>query len=170
MALSKINRTSLDTGIDDNSDATAITIDSSERILMPNQPSFLATSDTTKTITSGNTLSYDTTAGGGHNIGSHYSTSTYKFTAPVNGVYFFTYSCRPVDTSTAGIADLIVNDAINDIYARLEFDSSDDVHQQEQTSIINLSEKVTAKVYIRSGSIKIDNDKYYGHFGGHLLG
>jgi len=32
MALSKINRTSLDTGIDDNSDATAITIDSSERV------------------------------------------------------------------------------------------------------------------------------------------
>lgn len=32
MALSKINRTSLDTGIDDNSDATAITIDSSENV------------------------------------------------------------------------------------------------------------------------------------------
>ena len=32
MALSKITRTSLDTGIDDNSDATAITIDSSENI------------------------------------------------------------------------------------------------------------------------------------------
>jgi len=34
MAISKINRNSLDTGIDDNSDATAVTIDSSENVLI----------------------------------------------------------------------------------------------------------------------------------------
>ena len=40
--------------------------------------------------TSGNLIQYDDDAGNQHyNQGGHYSTTTYKFTAPVDGVYFF---------------------------------------------------------------------------------
>ena len=59
MALSKIVRDSLNTGIDDNSDATAITIDSSENVgigtASPSQPLSILTSNGLLNIANGNT-------------------------------------------------------------------------------------------------------------------
>ena len=63
MALSKINRTSLDTGIDDNSDATAITIDSSENVgIGTTSPSTMLHLSADNTgVTSNNTLLFEDT-------------------------------------------------------------------------------------------------------------
>ena len=84
MALTKIGKEGI-TGISNSANATAITIDSSERVLMPSQPSFRAI---------GTTDSFATTspipfASVQHNIGSHFSTDTNKFTAPIAGTYSF---------------------------------------------------------------------------------
>ena len=91
MALSKINRTSLNTGIDDNSNATAISIDSSERISMPNQPFFYAT-NTGAGSQSGD--GFTTTPAifptAVKDVGSNLSNTNSRFTAPVDGLYFFT--------------------------------------------------------------------------------
>ncbi len=91
------------TGITSSADGTAMTIDSSERIVMPYQPMFSAH---TISAVSGGSLATETsyiynTAGqtSGNiqavefekilvNIGSHWSTSTGQFTCPIAGRYF----------------------------------------------------------------------------------
>lgn len=84
MALTKIGKEGI-AGISNSANATAITIDSSERVLMPSQPSFRAESAA---------IGYATTsaipfASVQHNVGSHFSTATNRFTAPISGTYMF---------------------------------------------------------------------------------
>ena len=62
-------------------------IDSSGRMTLPYQPSFFAYVTGGDTTTANDTIIvFGATA---HNTGSHYSTSTGRFTAPVAGVYAF---------------------------------------------------------------------------------
>lgn len=69
-------------------DVTRMTIDSSGRVSMPYQPRFKAVfstaTDTSYTINT--ILPYNTSV---YNVGTHYNTSTYRFTAPVAGYYYF---------------------------------------------------------------------------------
>jgi len=63
-------------------------------ITMPNQPSFTAHRNVDQDITQSSTnvgLVFDAVD---HNIGNHYSTTTGRFTCPVDGVYFISFSIR----------------------------------------------------------------------------
>ena len=90
MALTKIRKEGI-TGISNASDASAIrmSIDSAGVVSKPVQPSFWI-SDTAasgyNTIADGGTIVFSAVK---HNVGSHYSTSTGRFTAPVAGTYLF---------------------------------------------------------------------------------
>jgi len=70
--------------------ADGLTMDSSGRVLTPARPAFRAYNSGTSwiEITHNTTtiMAFNTTD---YNIGSHYNTSTYKFTAPVSGLYYF---------------------------------------------------------------------------------
>ena len=71
---------------------TGMTIDSAGRILTPTRPAFKASINTTTgrdTHTSVQTTPYDTVQ---VNIGNHYNNSTYTFTAPITGTYYFSTS------------------------------------------------------------------------------
>jgi len=77
------------TGVTNAKDGTAaLLIDTSGRVTMPYNPAYVASYGTSAdiTITSGSTLAMDSAY---LNRGGHYSTSTYRFTAPVAGVYQF---------------------------------------------------------------------------------
>ena len=67
---------------------TAQTIDSTGRILTPARPAFSVFYDSSGTEGVGNNTQVVFT-GVHKNIGSHYNTSTGKFTAPVSGFYHF---------------------------------------------------------------------------------
>jgi len=62
-----------------------ITLDSSGRVLLPNQPSFAMYLNSTS-YTTNQILPFGSNL---HNIGNNYDVSNYKFTAPVAGTYFF---------------------------------------------------------------------------------
>ena len=67
-----------------------MTIDSGGRVTISNQPSFLARCDTSPAMD----IAVVPLANTVHNIGNHYDTSNYRFTAPVTGSYLLTYSVR----------------------------------------------------------------------------
>jgi hypothetical protein len=74
--------------VDVSSGAVRATIDGSGRVTMPAQPAFRARRATnwTKTGAGTETVPFDTAI---TNIGNHYNTSNYRFTAPVAGMYHF---------------------------------------------------------------------------------
>jgi len=84
------------------SGSSAMEIDSSGNITKPSNPSFRAM---------GNNGAYQTTSPipfptvtnyGGHNIGSHYNTSNYRFTAPLAGRYLFHVHVGIINITSAG--------------------------------------------------------------------
>lgn len=67
----------------------ALTINSSGYVTLSAQPSFFATSTAGETAyTSGQVIVFNSAR---HNVGSHYNTSTGRFTAPVAGKYLFIF-------------------------------------------------------------------------------
>jgi len=83
----------------DASSADRIIIDSSGRVTQPYQPAFFAkkTNGTGATITG--TLDAIPFNATDFNIGSCFNTSTYRFTAPVSGTYFFTWNATSATTT-----------------------------------------------------------------------
>ena len=71
-------------------DTTQMNISSTGQVTQPNQPSFSAHYSVSGgwSVSNGSVMNFNTTR---HNTGSHYSTSNYRFTAPVNGHYEFAF-------------------------------------------------------------------------------
>ena len=96
---------------DATNSTTAISVDTAGRVTTPARPSFFAhragqgnqsISATTNTLVQFNQTD--------HNIGSHFNTSTYKFTCPVSGVYHFDTWLYIYSTDSAEVR-YYVNDA-----------------------------------------------------------
>ncbi len=69
---------------------TRFNVDATGRLLVPNQIAFHAHGTTGNyTLTNGADIPFDSVA---YNTGSGYNTSTYRFTAPIAGNYYFSYS------------------------------------------------------------------------------
>lgn len=75
---------------DINVGSVAMNVDSAGRVVTPFQPAFSANgSGGTVTVAAGALVPFNNVI---LNVGSHYNASTFLFTAPVTGVYWFNYS------------------------------------------------------------------------------
>lgn len=140
---------------------TAMTIDSTGRILTPARPAFSATASTSFNITSG-TIPYDTEQ---FDIGGNYNASTYKFTCPVAGIYSFSFSYYAVLATTAR-GSLYKNTSLYAIGNRVESNGN----HPSTTSTIVMQCSVNDEIYIgwEEGNVHIAPS--YNHFSGYLIG
>ena len=91
-------------GDDTANGSVVFAIDSDGRVSLPSQVGFFARMSTH--VTTSGVIKFDSVT---FNRGSHYSTSTGRFTAPVSGVYFFSFSCLLYGMGYATNASLRVN-------------------------------------------------------------
>jgi len=144
-----------------------ITIDGTGRVINVSQPSFHAYFNTYWTETTSSTvLVFDTTA---YNIGSHYSTSTGRFTAPVAGKYLFTFHAflhTTYDNDTDSYFGLSKNGSG---WATTNHGVEGQDGGQSISAVISLAASDYVSVLLSSGSIS-GAGGVYNSFTGHLLG
>lgn len=157
-------------------DGTRMTIDSSGRVITPNQPAFLATRSSSYTLSNNTTTTkvlldtviYDNAGG--------FNTSTNTYTAPVAGRYFITWSL----SVTGFAANQVYISAI--LYRNGAFYA--DALQNNKTSdgstytgisgslVVNLAAGDTLSLWqnFTTGSILLNHDGYRTRLTGYLIG
>jgi hypothetical protein len=88
-------------------------IDSSGRVTMPFQPAFHARGSGTQSWSGSYNLQIPALSTAVVNRGSHYNSSTYRFTAPVTGLYFFYFKMADQTGATGPQSSFFVNGADN---------------------------------------------------------
>ena len=88
--------------IQHQSGTTAMTIDSTGRVLTPSRPAFSVFNTSSVTISGMTALVFDTAT---FNIGNHFELSTGKFTAPITGIYLFCFKTMLYNMNTAEYMD-----------------------------------------------------------------
>jgi len=162
----------------------AQTIDSTGRVLTPARPAFRAYNNASSAWTEVTHAQHQIVAYNAekYDIGGNYNTSTYRFTCPVDGLYFF--SARVYMHTDGGNARLtIVTGTTNPATDESTFLShtykSNNVTARSGTQITNCTAELTAStqvgVYIYHGSDTAnsyysENNTLYSHFEGHLIG
>ena len=145
----------------------ALTIDTSGRITTPARPAFrvYGTQNSWANFSSNTKVNLLTTVD--YNIGSHYSTTDYEFTAPIAGLYHF--SGRFYVNNTATISDYFISVDDASFTNHLYFASQDN---DQSDSSVTFAEtlQLTANQTV---SIKGNAGQYYplySSFSGYLVG
>ena len=143
---------------------TAINIDSSNRVTMPNQPAFLARrNDTTTTVPSGGIMQFDSVS----IYGGFDTASGYTYTFPVAGLYRIHVSCILGGQSYSNAQLKIqVNNA--DFEQRHFSSTSSDYYTHSVDTLVNASVNDTTRIKCTDGAYFYGNQ--WSVFMGHLIG
>ena len=157
--------------ISHTNNTTAMTVDSSGRILQPTKPSFCARHNGSSFATDGATIAWNTTDGtyGSFDIGSNYNTSTYKYIVPITGVYWF--QMESITNASANNITLQIRGG-SDGGDTLQQSHITKDHTNWQTQQISILKSFTAGDQIHC--YQVGNVTWYGAtwgwFGGCLIG
>ena len=166
---------------------SAMTIDSSGRILQQSRPSFhIAGLSSDFTISSGSdhTIEFSNVV---HNDGSHWDTSTYQFNVPVDGLYHFCSAVRvdAIDSGcqyymlgvrvTQGTGSSLTPSDFWDLFDPEGFDTdiSYMTFQLSRTVKLTAGNIVKSTIRQQSGTTNhahIDASQTYTQFSGYLVG
>lgn len=147
---------------------TALNIDGNGVVKKPLQPSFSAyRSSSAWTVNASTEMVFDSTR---HNAGSHYSTSTGRFTAPQTGSYFFSfYSIFNTNVNSASVKIYKNGSRLYGGDIHFTYDQSGHWHNVSFSQVLQLA--VNDYVSIFNGGIQVN---YHGNhwqlFSGYLLG
>ena len=146
----------------------AMRISSAGIVTKPLQPAFHADYNGTTYVSDNSVLTYPNVI---LNQGSHYSTSTGKFTAPVAGNYLIYWDA--IGTTDADVARFLLykNDsALDDVQLRIDTPNSQ-YGNGTKVQIVPLAANDNLKIYYNSdsGNVAYANQQYLT-FGGYLLG
>ena len=144
-------------------------IDSAGRMTLPYQPAFQAYSTTNASIPSGtNVLPFNAT---NFNIGSHYNTSTYRFTAPVAGRYLFSVNLNLYTAPGIMMPSVRINGSSVYHGNRLSANISGD-NNLNMVVILSLSvnDYVESLSSAQGSSANLSNGATWTRFEGYLLG
>ena len=147
-----------------NNGTTAMTIDTSQRVTTPSQPSFFAV--LSSSITANQTVVFDNVV---QNVGSCYSGSTGRFTAPIAGRYLFSYCLLTNATSTYHEALFYVNGAVKARTQMYAGASSNSV-SSTGTIVYNLAAGDYCNMYSTDAVYGSTSPNFYTWFTGTLLG
>ena len=116
-------------------------IDSAGRVTMPFQPYFHASlSNEVNVSSSGQVISFDTVVS---NVGSHYNGSTYRFTVPVSGRYFFSVGLRYNYPASSGYTrfSLRKNGSLSAVGLKIldPINTFDEISYQNSSQVVILS-------------------------------
>ena len=143
-------------------------ISSEGYVTKPAHPAFDAARDGGN-VSGANYIVYDTVF---VNTGNHYNNSDGKFTAPVTGVYFFSFGCIKSGNSNLARLYLRKNGSSNfteDRHLRMPTGGDGYGENGAITYIVSLTKDDYVQVYISEGTIHADNDNYT-YFNGYLIG
>ena len=148
---------------------TRINIDTNGVVRMQNQPSFCARLNSNPAMDIA-VVPFETVL---HNVGNHYSNSTYRFTAPVTGRYYLSYSVR-VNHGTSGhiIHPVFFINGNSDTTSRTIYKNDTSAQYMPATFSyvrqLNANDYVTVNMASSSGGGNMQNAQC--SFTGHLLG
>jgi len=148
---------------------TAQTIDSTGRILTPARPAFRAhKTDASVSATNNYVLNVAS-----FNVGSHYSTSTGKFTCPINGVYVFYANILSANNQVSNDLSLYLNNTDTDdrlIRSRVDNGGNSNAYATANIYFVgNFSTNDEVFLRVDSGEF-FGTDRTWAQFGGYLLG
>jgi len=141
--------------------AERMKIDASGRITKASNPSFRAMGTTASYQTTSPVPFPSVTGSGGHNVGSHYNTSNYRFTAPVTGRYLMHVHMgivRITANSGNGYPYLRINSS-NIAYSYVHVPTGTAYHPANVTQIFFLNANDYVDVIFGGG-----NSDYYGNY------
>ena len=168
---------------DATNSTTAISVDSSGRVTTPTRPAFRAYSTTSGyTTLTHNEYQIMQLNAEEFDIGGHYNTSTYRFTCPVDGIYWFgmrAYMHSDGGTLRATIIKGTTNPATDESTFLAQDYRSSNVSQRNGTLQCSCAVQLTANTqvgaYVRHDSdtnysYYSENNVLYSSFEGYLIG
>tara|TARA_R100001510_G_C7652682_1_gene210566 strand:- start:1030 stop:1614 length:585 start_codon:yes stop_codon:yes gene_type:complete len=152
-----------------------LTITSEGYVTKPNLPSFVAHSNTPGSGYQSTTGVFPANATN-HNLGNHFNTgssgsSNHAFTAPVDGVYLFTFSSLHSNETATSRPMFYVNGSsdFNGVKHGISNVDSEGSNSNTTSSLIKLSANDYVQVKSQSGSMYY-YDQYHSTFTGCLIG
>lgn len=141
-------------------------------VTMPYQPAFRAYAGTTINYTTANTkiIAHNLTI---YNIGGHYSTTNFRFTAPVAGVYVFTARCWAVAGSTTATGIQFLYNGVTVVGVSRVPSSSGEYTTLELTTQVQLAANDYIELFTEycsaTGIVHTSQGEGYSIFSGFLL-